>query len=114
MSGRDERGVATVLAVAMTGLLLAVTLAVLSAISVVAAHRVAESAADLASLAGAGALRSGSDACASAGAIAGRNHATLERCAVRGWDVAVVVVVRARLPVGQVFLRGRGRAGPTP
>lgn len=114
MTGRDERGVATVLATSMMGLLLSVTLAVGCAISVVAAHRVAESAADLASLAGASALRTGEDPCARAALVARRNRGEVVVCTVVGWDVSVVVRARARLPIGEVTLSARGRAGPVP
>jgi secretion/DNA translocation related TadE-like protein len=108
----DERGAATVVALAMVGLLVAVAVAVMCGVAVVAAHRTAQSAADLAALAAADALQQGQDACARAAELARRNRSELRRCAVDGWNVAVVVTSRLRLPVGDVELPARGRAGP--
>ncbi len=109
---RSDRGLATVLAIAMSGLLLALTVGVLCGVAVVGAHRAAQSAADLAALAGAGGVQQGSDGCARAAAIAARNHARLQQCEVTGWNVSVVVVATARLPIGRVELPARARAGP--
>lgn len=108
----DEHGAGTVLALAMAGVLLFVTVAVSGVVAVVGRHRVAQSAADLAALAGAAALQDGRDACAAAGALARRNRATLTGCRVSGWEVEVTVV-----SVGEVWgreqrLTARGRAGP--
>ena len=82
---RDERGAGTVLAVAMLGLLVTVTLATSGVVGVVAAHRRAQSAADLAALAGAAAVQDGADACARAGQIAARNSASLRSCDIDGF-----------------------------
>ena len=102
---RSEEGAGTVLAVAMLGVLVTVTVAAAGVVGVVATHRIAQSAADLAALAGAAALQDGGDACAQAAAVAGRNRARLSGCVVDGWNVSVVVAANtARLP-------GR-RAGP--
>ena len=109
---RDDVGAGTVLAVAMMGLLVTVTLTCGGVVAVVAAHRQAQSAADLAALAGAAALQDGGDPCQHAGQIASRNGAHLTRCQVDGWDVAVVVSGAAHLPGGSVDLKARGRAGP--
>jgi secretion/DNA translocation related TadE-like protein len=109
---RSEHGLASVLALVMSGLLLSLTVGVLCGVAVVRAHRAAQSAADLAALAGAGGVQDGGDACARAAAIAARNHARLQRCEVAGWDVSVVVVATARLPIGRVLLPARARAGP--
>ncbi|MCW2761150.1 MAG: pilus assembly protein TadE [Marmoricola sp.] len=109
---RREDGAGTVLAVAMMGLLVTVTVGVSGAVGVVAAHRRAQSAADLASLAGAGALQDGGDPCQRAGVVAERNGAELRGCDVDGWDVAVVVARAVRLPGGELDLEARGRAGP--
>jgi secretion/DNA translocation related TadE-like protein len=109
---RSETGLASILAVAMTGLLLCLTVAVMCGVAVVGAHRQAESAADLAALAGAGGVQRGADPCGRAAAVALRNHARLQRCEVQGWDVSVVVVADARLPIGRVQLPARARAGP--
>lgn len=110
---RDERGAATVLVVAVTGMVLLLG----SALGVVAAmlvdHRRAQSAADLAALAGADALADGGDACAAAGATAGANGADLTSCAVHGEDVVVEVRVTGPRWLGQTGdLEARARAGP--
>jgi secretion/DNA translocation related TadE-like protein len=96
----------------MMGVLVAITLAVATGVAVVAAHRAAQSAADLAALAAAGALQDGRDACASAASVADDNRARLRACRVQGWSVSVVVVSPAGLPVGRVELPARSRAGP--
>jgi secretion/DNA translocation related TadE-like protein len=109
----DERGAGSVLAVAMMGLLVTVTVASAGVVGVIGAHRIAQSAADLAALAGAAALQDGGDACAQAADVAARNRATLSGCAVEGWNVSVVVSAHsAALPGGVLDLRARGRAGP--
>ncbi len=120
MSRRDHRvswargdgGVGSVLGVAMMGVLVTLTLAVACGVAVVAAHRAAQAAADLAALAAAGALQDGRDPCASAADIAGDNRAALRDCRVDGWSVSVVVVSEAHLPTGRVELPARARAGP--
>ena len=109
----DEAGAGSVLAVAMLGVLVVVSLAVGGVVGVVAAHRTAQAAADLAALAGAGAVQEGADPCSRAGEIARRNGSRLQRCSVQGWDVAVVVVAdTAHLPGGVLDLSARARAGP--
>jgi secretion/DNA translocation related TadE-like protein len=109
----DERGAGSVLAVAMMGLLVTVTIAAAGVVGVIATHRTAQAAADLAALAGAAALQDGGDACAQAATVAGRNRAQLNGCDVDGWNVTVVVTANtARLPGGVLDLRARGRAGP--
>ena len=110
---RGERGAATVLVVACLSLLLVVG----SALGVVAAmvrdHRVAESAADLAALAGATALGSGQDPCAAAAAIARANDAALVGCRLAGSDVLVRTRVRGPRWLGQAGdLLAEARAGP--
>ena len=107
-----EDGAGTVLAVAMMGVLVTVTVATSGVVGVVAAHRRAQSAADLSALAGASALQDGGDACRRAGVIAERNAARLRSCRVDGWNVAVEVASTIRLPGGSLDLAARGRAGP--
>lgn len=109
---RDEAGAGTVLGLAMVGLLLFVAVAVSGAVAIVARHRVAQTAADLAALAGAGALQEGRDACTSAAALARRNHARLTGCRISGWQVEVTVVSQARVWGRGQELAARGRAGP--
>ena len=110
--GQTEEGAGTVLAVAMMGLLVTVTVATTGAVGVVATHRRAQAAADLSALAGAAALQDGGDACGRAGTIAHRNGARLRSCRVEGWNVAVEVASTLRLPGGSLDLPARGRAGP--
>ena len=111
--GRHEDGAGTVLAVAMMGLLVTVTVATAVVVGVIAGHRRAQSAADLAALAGAAALQDGGDPCARAGDIALRNGAELRGCEIDGWEVRVVVTAAGvRLPGGAVELDARSRAGP--
>ena len=96
----------------MLGVLVTVALATTGVVGVVAGHRRAQSAADLAALAGAGALQDGGDPCHQASAIARRNGATLRGCEVDGWNVAVRVAATVRLPGSPMELEARGRAGP--
>jgi secretion/DNA translocation related TadE-like protein len=96
----------------MMGLLVTVTVATSGVVGVVAAHRRAQSAADLGSLAGAAALQDGGDPCQRAGSIAKRNGASLRACEVDGWNVTVEVVSTIRWPGGSLDLPARGRAGP--
>ena len=110
---RADDGAGSVLAVAMMGLLVTVAVAVGGVVGVVATHRTAQSAADLAALAGATALQDGDDACGRAAEIARRNRARVRSCAVEGWNVTVVVQAdTAHLPGGALDLKARGRAGP--
>ncbi len=110
---RDERGAGSVLALAMTGVVVLVAFAVLGIGALVATHRLAQSAADLAALAGAQTLQGGGDPCARAAEVARRNGATLQGCRVEGWNLAVTVVRSSPRLLGQVFQqRARSRAGP--
>ena len=109
---RGERGAGTVLAVAMIGLVVTVTVGTSGAVGVVAGHRRAQSAADLSALAGATTLQSDGDACRRARVIAARNGAELRRCTVDGTEVVVVVSRSVRLPGLPMNLRARARAGP--
>ena len=109
---RDECGAGTILALAMMGLILTVTVATSGVVGVVAGHRRAQAAADLAALAGATALQDGADACARAGHIAARNSTALGACVAEGWEVRVTVVEEVALPGMTMELKARGRAGP--
>lgn len=109
----DERGSALPFAVASLGLLLLVGAALGVVAAMVAAHRTAQAAADLAALAGASAVQRGADGCAAAAAIARANGATLDDCAVAEQDVVVVVRVTGPRWLGQrADLSARARAGP--
>lgn len=110
--GHDEAGAASVLTLALLGVLLLVGLGSAGIVAVVAGHRTAQAGADLAALAGAGALQDGGDACGTAAEIARRNRTTLEGCRVEEWEVVVEVASEVRLLRGQAALRARARAGP--
>lgn len=103
----------TVLVVACLGLLLLLGAALGVVAAMVTAHRSAQSAADLAALAGAGAAARGRDPCAVAGEVALANHASLLGCAVEGLDVTVSVQVTGPRWLGQEGdLAASARAGP--
>ena len=111
--GSDERGGASVLAVALIGLLLLLGTALAAVTGLVVAHRQAQSAADLAALGAATALAAGQDGCARAAGVAASNGARLVGCAVQGRAVLV------RVQVDGPWWRGSGgdptaeaRAGP--
>ncbi len=115
MRGRDERGSATLLVLAMAGVLLLVGAALGVVVAMVRAHRAAESAADLAALAGAQALQRGGDPCGRAAEIARANDARLSACSSRGSVVTVRVIVAGPHWLGQsADLSAEARAGPAP
>lgn len=108
---RSERGSATVLVVAMAGVLVFVTMALAAVGGLVTAQRRAQSAADLTALAAAVALDAG--ACAEALRTASANSAGLDSCEVVGSEVRVVVSVAGpTLPGRDVRVRAEARAGP--
>ena len=111
--GGVQRGSATVLAVSFIGLLALVTVLVTAVAGAVADRRRVASAADLAALAGAGAVQAGRDACAAAESVAWRNDAVLVRCTVAGQDVSVRAERRTRPVLGvELTVRSAARAGP--
>lgn len=110
---RDESGVVTVWGVALIGLLTLLAVVAFAVTAVVAGHRRAQAAADLAALAGAGSLQHDRDGCRSAAHIARRNDAVLVSCAVEQWRVRVVVAVPVPGLLGREHrLRARALAGP--
>ncbi|MCD4532714.1 pilus assembly protein TadG-related protein [Nocardioides sp. cx-169] len=114
----DERGAATVFAVSCLALLLLLGAALGVVTALVAAHRAAQGAADLAALAGAETLGRGRDPCAAAAATAASNGGALAACAlaacaVDGRDVVVEVRVEGPHWLGQsADPVARARAGP--
>ncbi|GAA3679020.1 hypothetical protein GCM10022237_42920 [Nocardioides ginsengisoli] len=116
----DQRGAATVLTIAMAGVLLLVGAAATVVGAMVVAHRRAQAAADLAALAGAASLADptapsggGRDPCAVAGQVAAANRARLRSCRIESADVLVEVVVTGPHWLGQVHdLTAAARAGP--
>lgn len=73
--GRDEAGSATLLVVAMAGVLMVLGAAFAVVTAMAVAHRAAQSAADLAALAGARGAAAGGDGCTLATQIAAANGA---------------------------------------
>ncbi len=113
-STEGDRGVATVWAVAAIAVL--VSLAVLGlhlGAAIVVRHQ-AESAADLAALAGAATVVAGERyACAQARRVTDRMRVQLVSCRARGWDVLVEVAARPAGWLAQLgAATGRARAGP--
>ncbi len=101
------------LVVAVMGLLLVIGAALGVVAAMVRAHRVAQSGADLAALAGAHGVALGGDACAAAGRIAAANDVRLTSCRVEGRDVVVMVVAPGPHWLGQTAdLTAQARAGP--
>lgn len=111
MSG--ERGSSTVAASAFLGLLMTVAAALGAVAALFVDHRTAQSAADLAALAGAGAAVTGGDPCARAAGVAAANGAELRTCAVTGSEVLVTVNVAGPRWLGlSPAVTGQARAGP--
>lgn len=110
---RDESGVATVLAVGLMGMLLAVTtIATAGTLVAVAGHRAA-AAADLAALAGAHAASDSRSACAAAALSARHNGGEVSDCSVAGLDVSVTVEVTTPRVLGLGWsVPADARAGP--
>ena len=100
---RDDRGLAAPVVVTLTGLLMVLALVGGSLGGLLVDQRRASSAADLAALAGAGALQQQQDPCAAARATAGRNGAELVSCVVDGDQVRVRAAVE---PDGRPWLLG--------
>lgn len=112
---RGDRGSASLLVVALTGIVLLLGLAGAFLTATGAAHRRAQSAADLAALAGATAGQRGGDACAVAGQVADHNGAQSAACHVEGHDVVVEVLLAGPEFLGHSWeLVGQARAGPDP
>jgi secretion/DNA translocation related TadE-like protein len=113
VADRSEAGAATLLAVAMAGVLLMVGAALAVVGAMVVAHRQAQASADLAALAGATAAARGEDPCQAARVVARLNGGTLVACAVDESGVTVQVRVLGPHWLGQESdLEARARAGP--
>ena len=108
-----ERGAATLLVLAVSGLLMFVGLALSGVATIVLTQRSAQSAADLAALAGASAAVSGADACAAASEIAEANGAALASCELAGTIVTVGALVEGPQLIGRRYdVTAQARAGP--
>lgn len=99
MRRRGERGVGTVLTAGICAALLVVAWTASVLVAWLAQVSSTQDAADLASLAAAGARSRGEDACEAAREVAGRNGAELVECRVDGdeWSFVVEVSVRQAL-----------------
>lgn len=110
----DDRGAATLVAVAVIAVLITVTGGMAGVGAAVLTRHRAQAAADLAALAAAGRLADGiQSACAQAGSVAGAMGAAVARCELDGLDV--VVAVEAPVGFGRWTLgpaRAAARAGP--
>jgi secretion/DNA translocation related TadE-like protein len=111
---RGEHGAAVVVALGLVSVLLFVAVVCVGTVALVLAHRRAQVAADLASLAGAAALQRGAEPCAAAVGIAARHDAIVTRCVVDGPSVAVSTGVDLPAALGGGRVPARARAGPVP
>jgi secretion/DNA translocation related TadE-like protein len=110
---RGQRGSASLFAVSCLAVLLLMGAALGVVTAMVRAHRVAQSAADLAALAAATAIGHGQDACAAGRSTASANGARVTSCALSGREVTVRVVVDGPHWLGQTAdLEAEARAGP--
>lgn len=108
-SRRDDGG-ATVLVVAMAGVLMFVAVGLAAVGGLVVAQRQAQAAADLAALGGAD---DPATACAAAARVAAANAASLDLCRVVDREVTVTVSVPGpRVPWRDVRVSADARAGP--
>lgn len=109
---RNDQGAAVVVALGLVAVLLFVAVVCVGTVAIVLAHRRAQTAADLASLAAAGALQVGRDACAAASSIAARHAAMVTSCVID--DPTVLVATSVTLPavLGGDDVPARARAGP--
>ncbi len=110
----DDSGVGSVFAVALLALLCFVAVVAVGISGIVLTHRRAQSAADLAALAGANAVQLGGQACDAARAIARSNRAELVTCIVAAQSISVQVHVDAPPGLARFDLgtTARARAGP--
>jgi secretion/DNA translocation related TadE-like protein len=109
----DDEGYLTVTTAFAVATVLALTVVVLLVGRATVAAHAARSAADLAALAGAHALRAGEDACGAAAGVAAANGAVCALCTVDGSDVVVRAEVRVVLGVaGSRPASAVARAGP--
>lgn len=113
MRGRDERGSAVPVVLVALSVLLLVGAALGVVAAMVRGHRAAQSAADLAALAVAGAVHSGADPCRLGAQIATANAATLTSCRLVGDEAEVGTTVEGPHWLGQLAdLDAQARAGP--
>jgi secretion/DNA translocation related TadE-like protein len=112
-AGSGERGSGTVLVLTFAAVLLLLGCALGVVAAMFHAHRVAESGADLAALAGARALAAGNDPCREAARIAAADGTRVTDCRIDGSAVTVTVLAGGPHWLGQLAdLSARARAGP--
>lgn len=110
----DDDGSASLLVVVHLTVLLVVGVALAAVAGLYVAERRAQSAADLAALAGAAAVRDGADGCAAASEVAEANDAHLVTCRSEGREIRIRVEVDGPRWAGrQVRLSAQARAGPS-
>ena len=108
-----DRGSARLFGVSCLAVLLLLGAALGVVAAMVRAHRVAQSAADLAALATADAVGTGRDPCAAGAATAELNGARITSCDLAGREATVQVLVRGPRWLGQTAdLAAEARAGP--
>ena len=115
VSGKNDCGAATVWAAGAIAVLMSMVIFGLHLGGAILVRHQAESAADLAALAGAGAVLAGEQyACGQARRVTDRMRVNLVSCRVYGWDVLIEVAVR---PGGRLSdlgaATGQARAGPS-
>ena len=116
----DQRGLAAPFVVSLAALVLALTVLAGGLGRLLVDQRRASTAADLAALAGAGAVQRGQEACAVAAGIAQRNRAELTSCTVTGAQVRVRAAVELTGMSGLLLLldsrsvEAEALAGPVP
>lgn len=109
----DDEGYISVVTAFAAAAVLALTVAVLLVGRAAVAAHSARSAADLAALAGAHALRAAEDPCSAAAGVATANRAVVAGCTVDGHDVVIRTEVRVELGVlGSRAASAVARAGP--
>jgi secretion/DNA translocation related TadE-like protein len=113
-SFEGDRGVATVWAAAGIAVLASVAVFGLHLGEALVARHHAESAADLAALAGAAHLVTGEQyACGQASRVTNRMRVTLVSCRAEGWDMLVDIAVQPRGWLASLgAATARARAGP--
>ena len=110
---RDDGGTGSVLVLVWLMVLTMVAVAGIGIATLFVAHRRAQSAADLAALAGAQAAQLGRPSCAAAVEIARRNRAAVRSCRQIGEVVEVrTEVLVAAPPLGPWRALAQARAGP--
>lgn len=109
----DQRGSATVLGIAIAGLLVMAALVGATCAALLVGHRRAAAGADLAALAGAASLQAGRSGCGRAAVLADANDVRLVRCEASRDVVTVEVATDVTTAFGSTWtVRSRARAGP--